>query len=153
MHKLTIIFMTTKFCPLHVHCYLFTLQQSSSVSNVSGRGVENLKTCEQRIFHRVRTCEKPCEVGVCLAAAYMSPYDPPSPPPQQKITMLKSDFCPCTCKWTTLIHLSSKGRGHRRISVLWVRKYKTYFVQDSFATYASLKINTKGIFSWKPWLN
>ena len=26
---LIIIFMTTKFCPLHVHCYLFTLQQSS----------------------------------------------------------------------------------------------------------------------------
>ena len=87
--------------------------------------------------------------GSCIHVAIWSPL----PPPQQKITMLKSDFCPCTCKWTTLIHLSSKGRGHRRISVLWVRKYKTYFVQDSFATYASLKINTKGIFSWKPWLN
>ena len=78
---------------------------------------------------------------------------PPPPLPQQKITMLKSDFCPCECKWTTLIYLLSEGRGHGSIGVLWERKYKTYFVQDSFATYASLKIITKGIFSWKAWLN
>ena len=142
--------MTTKFCPLHVHCYLFTLQQSSV--HVCGRcRVENLKTCEQGIFHRVRTCENPCEMGVCLAAACMLPYPPP--PPQQKNTMLKSDFCPCACKWTTLIHLLSEGKGHRRIGVLWEGKYKTYFVQDSIATYASLKIIAKGIFSWKAWLN
>ena len=25
--------------------------------------VKNLKTCEQGIFHRVRTCEKPSEMG------------------------------------------------------------------------------------------
>ena len=55
--------------------------------------VENLKTCEQGIFHRVRNCEKPCEMEVCLAAACMLLYPPP-PKKKKKITMLKSDFCP-----------------------------------------------------------
>ena len=56
-------------------------------------------------------------------------------------------------QWTTLIHWLSEGTGHWRIGVLWERKYKTYFVKDSIATYASLKIFTKGIFSWKAWWN
>ena len=68
--------------------------------------------------------------------------------------MLKFDFCPCM--WVNNIDslVEWEDRGHRRIGVqLWERKYKTYFVQDSTATYASLKIITKGIFSWKVWLN
>ena len=131
--------------------YSNTLQQSSV--HVSGRGVENLKTCEQGIFHRVRTCEKPCEMGVCLTAACMHVAISPPPPSTKQYNVELTGFCPCACKWTTLIHLLSEGRGHRRIGVLWVTKYKTYFVQDSIATYASLKIITKGIFSWKAWLN
>ena len=43
-------------------------------------GVENLKTCEQGIFHRVRTCEKPSEMeGVYLVAVCCQR----SPPPPQ----------------------------------------------------------------------
>ena len=64
-------------------------------TNVSVCVVENLKTCE-RAFFTGQTCEKPCEMGVCLAAACMQlPYAPPPPTLQQKNTMLKSDFCPC----------------------------------------------------------
>ena len=54
--------------------------------------VQNVKTCEQGIFHRVRTCEKPSEMGgVYLAAAccQRSPLHSPN-----KKLMLKSDFCP-----------------------------------------------------------
>ena len=113
-----------------------------SAYSVSGRGVENLNTCEQGIFHRVRTCKKPCEMGVCLAAACMLPYPAP-----QCWSLISAPARASEQHWS--IHLLSEGRGHRRISVLWVRKYKTYFVQDSIATYAI----TKGIFSWKAWLN
>ena len=145
--------MTTKFCPLHVHCYFNNLQ---CIHYVSGRGLENLKTCEQGIFHRVRTCEKPCEMGVWLAAACMLPHPPPNPPPppNKKIqcwSLISAPACASEQHWS--IHLLSEGRGHRRISVLWVRKYKTYFVQHSIATYAILKIITMGIFSWKALLH
>ena len=54
--------------------------------------VQNVKTCEQGIFHRVRTCEKPSEMGgVYLTAAccQRSPLLSPN-----KKLMLKSDFCP-----------------------------------------------------------
>ena len=33
--------------------------------------VDNVKTCEQGIFHRDRTCEKPSEMGVYLVLGYM----------------------------------------------------------------------------------
>ena len=102
-------------------------------------------------FSRVRTCEKPCEMGVCVAAACMLPYPPP---PQKKIqcwSLISAPERASEQHWS--IHLLNEGRGHRRISVLWVRKYKIYFVQDSIATYAILKIITEGIFSWKAWLN
>ena len=41
--------------------------------------VENLKTCEQGIFHRVRTCEKPSEMGGVYLAGACLPDLPPSP--------------------------------------------------------------------------
>ena len=84
-----------------------------------------------------------------LHASYHIP-----PPPKKKIQCWSLISAPALASeqhWS--IHLLSEGRGHRRISVLWVRKYKTYFVQDSIATYAILKIITEGIFSWKAWLN
>ena len=120
-----------------------------SAYNVSDRGVEILKTCEQGTFHRVRTCEKPCEMGVCLAATCILPYPPPKK--IQCWSLISATALASEQHWP--IHLLGEGRGHRRISVLWVRKYKTYFVQDSIATYAILKIITEGIFSWKVWLN
>ena len=36
--------------------------------------VENVKTCEQGIFHRDRTCEKPSEMGVYLVLWYMQAF-------------------------------------------------------------------------------
>ena len=119
-----------------------------SAYNVSDHGVEILKTCEQGTFHRVRTCEKRCEMGVFLAAACILPYPPPK---IQCWSLISAPALASEQHWS--IHLLSEGRGHRRISVLWVRKYKTYFVQDCTATYAILKIITEGIFSWKAWLN
>ena len=98
---------------------------------------------------------KPCEMSVCLAATCMLPYtNPHPPPPNKKIQCWSLISVPARASeqhWS--IRLLNEGRGHRRISVLWVRKYKTYFVQDSMATYATLKIITKEIFSWKAWLN
>ena len=51
------------------------------------RGRNQTSTCEYTAWNemgtwikiRVRTCEKHCEMGVCLAAACMLPYDPPPP--------------------------------------------------------------------------
>ena len=122
-----------------------------SAYSVSGRGVENLKTCEQGIFHRVRTCEKPCGMGVCLAAACMLPYPPPPHPPlQPKIQCWSLISAPARASeqhWS--IHFLSEGRGQGRISVLWVRKYKTYFFQDSVATLCNFKNNHWGNFQLK----
>ena len=52
--------------------------------------VGNCKTHEQGIFHRVRACEKPSEMGGVYLAAACLPDLPPSP---TKKTMLKSDCC------------------------------------------------------------
>ena len=113
-----------------------------SAYNVSGRGVENLKTCEQGI-NPVKW-EFAWELNACCH----------TPSPNKKIQCWSLISVPARASeqhWS--IHLLSEGRGHRRISALWVRKNKTYFVQDSIATHAILKIITKGIFSWKAWLN
>ena len=96
-------------------------------------------------FSQGQNLWKRCEMGVCLAAACMLPYPAP-----QCWSLISAPARASEQHWS--IHLLSEGRGHRRVSVLWVRKYKTYFVQDSIATYAILKIITKGIFSWKAWL-
>ena len=45
------------------------LEHVHSRRNLNKYRVENLKTCVQGIFCRVRTCEKPCELVLCLAAA------------------------------------------------------------------------------------
>ena len=87
-----------------------------------------------------------------LHACCHIPHQPP--PPNKKIqcwSLISAPACASEQHWS--IHLLSEGRGHRRISVLWVRKYKTYFVQHSIATYAILKIITMGIFSWKALLH
>ena len=143
--------MTTKFCPLHVHCYLFTLQQSSVCTLCFWSWVrksQNLWTGHfsqgQNLWKTLWNGSLP---GSCMHVA-TSPTNPP--PPNKKIqcwSLISAPTCASEQHWS--IHLLSEGRGHRRISVLWVRKYKTYFVQHSITTYVILKIITMGIFSWK----
>ena len=155
---LTIIFMTTKFCPLHVHCYLFTLQQSSVHTMFLVAGLKISKPVNRAFFTGSEPVKiKRCEMGVCLlpgSCMHVAISRPPPPHPNKKIQCWSLISAPARASeqhWS--IHLLSEGRGHRRISILWVRKYKTYFVQDCIATYAILKIITEGIFSWKAWLN
>ena len=121
-----------------------------SAYNVSGRGVENLKTCDQGIFHGSEPVKNPVkwEFAWQLHACC---HIPPPPKKIQCWSLISAPERASEQHWS--IHLLNEGRGHRRISVLWVRKYKTYFVQDSMATCATLKIITKEIFSWKAWLN
>ena len=149
---LTIIFMTKKFCPLHVHCYLFTLQQSSVHTMFLVAGLKISKPVNRAFF----TGSEPVKNAVKWEFAWKlhACCHIPPPPSNKKIQCWSLISAPARASeqhWS--IHLLSEGRGHRRISVLWVRKYKTYFVQDSIATYAILKIITKGIFSWKAWLD
>ena len=144
--------MTTKFCPLHVHCYVFKYITTIFSARFWSRRrkSQNLWTGH---FSQGQNLWKTLWNGSLPDSCMHACCHIPPPPPTKQYNVELTDFCPCTCKWTTLIHLLSEGRGHRRIGVLWVTKYKTYFVQDSIATYASLKIITKGIFSWKAWLN
>ena len=106
-----------------------------SAYNVSGRWVENLKNLWTGHFLQG---QNPVKWGFAwqLHACCHIP-----PTPQTKKYNVE-------VVWFLPLHVQVEG--HRRRRVLWVRRYnKTYFVQDSIATYAILKIITEGIFSWR----
>ena len=143
--------MTTKFCPLHDMCTVTYLHynnlQCIQCFWSRSRKSQNLWTGH---FSQGQNLWKTLWNG-SLPGSYMHLTISPPPKKIQCWSLISATALASEQHWS--IHLLGEGRGHRRISVLWVRKYKTYFVQDSIATYAILKIITEGIFSWKAWLN
>ena len=139
--------MTTKFCPLHDMCTVTYLHyknlQCIQCFWSRSRNSQNLWTA---LFSQGQNLWKTLWNGSFPGSCMHLTISPPPPKKIQCWSLISAPALASEQHWS--IHLLSEGRGHRRISVLWVRK-KNIFCSRLYSHICNFKNNHWGNFQLK----